>query len=199
MGTHKSTKTTEIVEPGIFISIMKIYENQPEETRNLMMKRKRPSDSIAVNSGNNNQWLAISTKKGNKKNSIFSSPSKYSPSDSDSTPKTDSNENETVSCKYFPESCTKLRSLYHIKKVIGKGSYGKVYLVKSKIDSHQYAIKTISRRKGTKVAMLNEVEILGKLSSYNNASQNILRYYASWEEDSTLFIKTEYCMNTLDK
>lgn len=47
--------------------------------------------------------------------------------------------------------------------------------------------------------MLNEVEILAKLMSFNNANQNILRYYASWEEDTTLFIKTEYCVNTLDK
>jgi hypothetical protein len=54
-------------------------------------------------------------------------------------------------------------------------------------------------RLGTKITMLNEVEILAKLSNYNDANQNILRYYASWEEDSTLFIKTEYCMNTLDK
>jgi hypothetical protein len=104
---------------------------------------------------NDTAHIPICTEKNKKKISIFTSPSKCSKSNSDTTEKTDTSENDTALWKEFPESCTELRSLYHIKKIIGKGSYGNVYLVKSKIDAHEYAIKRINRRKGNPLSTID--------------------------------------------
>ena len=111
-------------------------------------------------SNNHNANLPIHTQINKKKNSIFTSASKCSKYNSDTDEKTAPSENETALWKDFPDSCTEIRSFYRIKKAIGKGSYGKVYLVKSKIDAHEYAIKRINRRKGNLLSSLTNIFIV---------------------------------------
>lgn len=110
---------------------------------------------------------------------------------------TDAKTKDTQSSIFF--DCHNVESLYKKIKMIGKGSFGTVYQVKSVLDGKNYAIKIISKRKRTKTHLLNEVRVLAKLLALSTSNQNILRYYASWEQNEKLYIKTEYCIGTLDQ
>ena len=75
---------------------------------------------------------------------------------------------------------------FSIKKKIGEGSFGEVFLCSHNIDEKEYAIKKIS------IEDKNEIKILSSL--YH---PNIIRYFSSWEHSNHFYIQMEYCFSSL--
>uniref|UniRef100_A0A8C6HW94 non-specific serine/threonine protein kinase n=1 Tax=Mus spicilegus TaxID=10103 RepID=A0A8C6HW94_MUSSI len=76
---------------------------------------------------------------------------------------------------------------FHLIKVIGEGSFGKVYLAKDKSESSHCVIKEISLTK-EKEASKNEVILLARMEH-----PNIVTFFSSFQENGRLFIVMEYC------
>jgi hypothetical protein len=84
---------------------------------------------------------------------------------------------------------------FEIIKVLGTGSYGKVYQCRSRFDGLYYAIKTIDSQSITDGK--HEASILAYISSIYESS-HIVRYYSSWAEDSVIYIVTELCLENIE-
>ena len=79
---------------------------------------------------------------------------------------------------------------FEIIKQLGKGSYGTVYTVRSKIDSNTYVMKKMELnhlKESQQRECYREVSILRKVSH-----PNIIKYYASFLENESLCIIMEY-------
>ena len=79
---------------------------------------------------------------------------------------------------------------FEIIKQLGKGSYGTVYTVKSKIDSNVYVMKKMELnhlKESQQRECYREVSILRKVSH-----PNIIKYFASFLENESLCIIMEY-------
>ena len=79
---------------------------------------------------------------------------------------------------------------FEIIKQLGKGSYGTVYTVKSKLDSNIYVMKKMELnhlKESQQRECYREVSILRKVSH-----PNIIKYYASFLENESLCIIMEY-------
>ena len=79
---------------------------------------------------------------------------------------------------------------FEIIKQLGKGSYGTVYTVRSKIDSNAYVMKKMELnhlKESQQRECYREVSILRKVSH-----PNIIKYYASFLENESLCIIMEY-------
>ena len=79
---------------------------------------------------------------------------------------------------------------FEIIKQLGKGSYGTVYVVKSRIDSNTYVMKKMELnhlKESQQRECYREVSILRKVSH-----PNIIKYYASFLENESLCIIMEY-------
>ncbi|NXK03868.1 NEK5 kinase, partial [Herpetotheres cachinnans] len=80
---------------------------------------------------------------------------------------------------------------YEIIKKIGEGSFGKIFLAKTKVDNEQCVIKEINLTKmpvKEKEASQKEVTLLAKMKH-----ANIVTFYASLQEKNKLYIVMEYC------
>ncbi|XP_053141066.1 serine/threonine-protein kinase Nek5 isoform X3 [Hemicordylus capensis] len=80
---------------------------------------------------------------------------------------------------------------YEIIKMIGEGSFGKVFLAKGKADSQQCVIKEISLTKlprKEKESSQKEVALLARMKH-----PNIVVFYTSFQENNKLYIIMEYC------
>ena len=79
---------------------------------------------------------------------------------------------------------------FEILKELGKGSYGTVYTVKSKLNSNIYVMKKMELnylQAHQQQECYREVSILKKVSH-----QNIIKYYSSFLENEILYIIMEY-------
>ena len=79
---------------------------------------------------------------------------------------------------------------FEIIKQLGKGSYGTVYVVKSRIDYNTYVMKKMELnhlKESQQRECYREVSILRKVSH-----PNIIKYYASFLENESLCIIMEY-------
>ena len=93
---------------------------------------------------------------------------------------------------------SKFMSDFDILTIIGNGSFGTVYRVKSKKDQQLYAIKRSRRQFRNNVdkhQMLNEVEALSELTTNESeeAISTIVKYYIGWIEDDYVCIQMELC------
>ena len=81
---------------------------------------------------------------------------------------------------------------FKIEKVLGKGSFGSVYLVRRKEDNKIYALKSVTLEKLNKKEQQNSVNEVRILASVNHP--NVIGYKeAFWDDkDSTLNIVMEY-------
>ncbi|XP_015202671.1 serine/threonine-protein kinase Nek4 isoform X3 [Lepisosteus oculatus] len=81
---------------------------------------------------------------------------------------------------------------YSFIRVVGKGSYGEVTLVRHKVDGKQYVIKKLNLRNSSKrerKAAEQEAQLLSQLRH-----PNIVTYRESWEgEDCQLYIAMGFC------
>ncbi|KAJ7998675.1 hypothetical protein DPEC_G00207340 [Dallia pectoralis] len=80
---------------------------------------------------------------------------------------------------------------YIFIRVVGKGSYGEVNLVKHKTDRKQYVIKKLNLSTSSKRerrAAEQEAQLLSRLRH-----PNIVTYRESWEEDCQLYIVMGFC------
>ncbi len=78
---------------------------------------------------------------------------------------------------------------YMIKKVIGKGSYGKVFLVVHKETNIQRAMKEICLSSDSGVSLVvNEIDIIKKLDY-----PNIIKIYEFFQIENSYYLITEYC------
>ena len=82
---------------------------------------------------------------------------------------------------------------FKILKELGKGSYGKVYTVRSYIDDNEYVMKKMELnhlKPKQQRECYREVSILKKVNH-----QNIIKYYSSFLEQENLYIIMEYAEN----
>lgn len=71
---------------------------------------------------------------------------------------------------------------------IGEGSFGKVFRARSRKDNEVYAIKRIK-------SCVSYMDRYSEIHNYEKLGEhpNILQYFMSWEENSELYMKLEYC------
>ena len=74
-----------------------------------------------------------------------------------------------------------LNNQYTIKKELGEGSYGKVYLVEDNITKEQYALKVLFKS-DDKERFYDEIKILFQLKE----SKHILSFFTYREENENL-------------
>jgi len=82
---------------------------------------------------------------------------------------------------------------FEIIKILGKGGFGKVFKVRSKINNKIYAMKMLDLNRmliQMKRYSLNEVKFLERLSN-----KNIIKYYNSFQKDNIIYIILEYMNN----
>lgn len=82
--------------------------------------------------------------------------------------------------RFSPFATSRYRSDFEELDLIGKGGFGKVYLVRSRIDNCKYAMKKISftfKKNKPMIKAINEVRTLASLQH-----KNIVRYYSAWAE-----------------
>lgn len=97
------------------------------------------------------------------------------------------------------ESNCRLNMEFEIICKIGRGNFGDVYKVKSKLEKDQhYAIKR------TLMPFSSEADRRRKLQEVKNHEmlpphENCVKYYDSWEEDGYLYIQTELCKSNLNE
>ena len=99
------------------------------------------------------------------------------------------------------QSQSRFHSDFDVIGELGKGSFGIVYQVLSRLDGCMYAVKAAHRpAKGhaDKDRMLKEVYALAALSDQaDTATFHIVRYHQAWMEENRLYIQTELCTSTL--
>ena len=79
---------------------------------------------------------------------------------------------------------------YTIIQELGKGGFGKVSKVSSKLDNKNYAIKEIPIKGETEEQIKifqNEADILSKFNC-----NNIVKYYDSTQDDNNIYIVMEF-------
>ena len=77
---------------------------------------------------------------------------------------------------------------YTFGKVIGTGSYGQVRLAVHRLTKQVRAIKIIQKAKVNINALLNEINILSKLSH-----PNIMQIFEVFDDNTNVYIVSEYC------
>ncbi|KAG8193755.1 hypothetical protein JTE90_005052 [Oedothorax gibbosus] len=80
---------------------------------------------------------------------------------------------------------------FKVIKVLGEGSFGSALLVEDVCSEKQYVVKKVplfNLSKKEKEEAMKEVEVLSKMKH-----PNIISYHKSFEENSNLYIVTDYC------
>ena len=77
---------------------------------------------------------------------------------------------------------------YTFGKVIGAGSFGQVRLAIHKATKQTRAVKIIQKSKVDIKVLLNEINILAKLSH-----PNIMQIYEVFDDNTNIYIVSEYC------
>ena len=83
---------------------------------------------------------------------------------------------------------TNITKEYTLGKTIGKGAYGQVRLAVHKATKQTRAVKILPKSKIDLPALMNEVNILSKLSH-----PNIMQIYEIFEDKANMYIVSEYC------
>lgn len=96
---------------------------------------------------------------------------------------------------------SRFKSDFDVIGELGKGSFGAVYKVLSRLDGCMYAVKAALRKaKGVadRDRMLKEVYALAALSDQADpATFHIVRYHQAFMEEERLYIQTELCSSNL--
>lgn len=82
-------------------------------------------------------------------------------------------------------------------KEIGRGSFGRVFSCRRKIDLCWYAVKEINnefRSERERERLLREIYAL----STQGDNVHVVRYFSAWEQDDKLYIQTELCTGSLE-
>jgi len=82
-------------------------------------------------------------------------------------------------------------------KEIGRGSFGRVFSCRRKIDLCQYAVKEINnefRSERERERLLREIYAL----STQGDNIHVVRYFNAWEQDDKIYIQTELCTGSLE-
>ncbi|VDD89047.1 unnamed protein product [Enterobius vermicularis] len=82
--------------------------------------------------------------------------------------------------RFSPLATSRYKADFRELELIGKGGFGKVYKVQSRIDNRQYAVKKISfllRKEEPMIKAISEVRTLASLQH-----KNIVRYFCAWAE-----------------
>jgi translation initiation factor 2-alpha kinase 4 len=69
------------------------------------------------------------------------------------------------------------RTDYELLKELGSGGFGRVYLVKHKLDAQLYAMKVVRTKNSDTEKILREVQVLSSIHS-----DHVVRYYSAWVE-----------------
>lgn len=101
----------------------------------------------------------------------------------------------------FMHSTDKFETDFENCGVLGEGQHSVVYKVRSKADGNFYAVKRLKRRfRGLKdrAKGLEEVKRLKQISGGQTGLEDyVVKYYDSWEENDSLYIRTELCKGSL--
>ncbi|XP_064459751.1 eIF-2-alpha kinase GCN2-like [Ornithodoros turicata] len=79
-------------------------------------------------------------------------------------------------------TCSRLQADFDMLGELGRGGFGRVFKVRSKLDGRTYALKRVkfnARRSRFDKVITREVKILSRLDH-----RNIVRYYGSWTEET---------------
>jgi serine/threonine protein kinase len=80
-----------------------------------------------------------------------------------------------------------------LKKLLGEGSFGKVWLCEDSSDGKEYAIKETSiTPKINKETIERELDVAKKIGSEHNCS-GLVRIYNCFKEGEKYYIVMEYC------
>mmetsp|Transcript_25477 Transcript_25477/g.61358 ORF Transcript_25477/g.61358 Transcript_25477/m.61358 type:complete len:901 (-) Transcript_25477:325-3027(-) len=96
---------------------------------------------------------------------------------------------------------SKFSQSFHRKKLVGEGSFFKVYKIYMRSQKGRmsaYALKSSKRAfrsKNDRAMYLKEVELVKSLPSH----PNIVKYIAAWQEELHFYVIMEYCYCTLEK
>ena len=77
---------------------------------------------------------------------------------------------------------------YTFGKTIGSGAFGQVRLAIHKATKQARAVKIIQKSKVDMKVLMNEVNVLSKLSH-----PNIMQIYEMFDDNSNIYIVSEYC------
>ena len=83
---------------------------------------------------------------------------------------------------------TNISKEYTFGKIVGEGAFGKVRLGVHKATKQTRAIKILQKSKIDMKDLLNEIEILSKLSH-----PNIMQIYEIFDDNTNIYIVSEYC------
>jgi calcium-dependent protein kinase len=83
------------------------------------------------------------------------------------------------------------QSEFQIKKKLGQGSFGVVWLVQQRSDGVQFAMKEISLRKQNLEQVMKEVETMAKLPPHRHVLQ--LHDYWMSEDHEDMWLLLEHC------
>ena len=92
---------------------------------------------------------------------------------------------------------------FDVLSLLGRGNFGQVYAVKSKMDGIDYAVKQ-SRRPFTgdldRDNMMMEIRACSKLSASSEDDEvfSIVRYFSAWIEDEHIYLQMELCETSVE-
>lgn len=93
-------------------------------------------------------------------------------------------------------SQTFFEQVFQINEIIGRGSFGEVFSVQSREDSHLYAVKvSIAPLRQHSMSKYREAESHMMIPPH----KNLVRFYRAWEETDRLYIQTELCEQSLQQ
>ncbi|KAL5266744.1 hypothetical protein ACHWQZ_G003950 [Mnemiopsis leidyi] len=85
---------------------------------------------------------------------------------------------------------TYLQQCFQTTKILGEGSFGRVYKCKDKADGKEYAVKVSEKYNSLAVEEVKKHEALSE-------HPNCVKFYKAWEEGRSLFIQMELCDESL--
>jgi serine/threonine protein kinase len=86
----------------------------------------------------------------------------------------------------------RLHNDYVVMDVIGKGDFGTVWKVSHALDGKVYAVKQFNKKFRGETDRQRKLQEVYAQSSCNHCP-HVVRYYESWTDNSTLFMRMEYC------
>lgn len=99
-------------------------------------------------------------------------------------PLNDEGPDESETCALSTAGHSRLQGEFEVLRWLGRGGFGDVFKVRNKLDRCVYAIKRIQLNPSSKVLnrkIMREVKLLSRLNH-----ENVVRYYNSWIEVTTL-------------
>ena len=91
------------------------------------------------------------------------------------------------------ESPNRFTNEFEQKGLLGRGSFGSVYLCKNRLDGCLYAIKKQAMLDAESRKRAQREVVACATLNHLGVHQNVLRYYSVWREGEYMYMQNEYC------